>query len=436
MPIDSCPSCGNEIYAPYVYCNACSWEAKGKQKREIEREVERERSSKLRKEKGRREPSRRNKRDRDEEWEPVPSEEPPRRKGRRRPSEDEYEDWSAKSSRKGSRRKGKRRAREDKYEDWAPAPSRKRSGRGRRREAPPEEEYEEWEAPRERRRPPKRAKPMEIPCKCGGTIVVKSNKRPINIECPECGRTGTLKSAPPEEPEPSEDHGRRPPRRSTRAQKEYEEQLWGGREEEVKYCDSCGTRLSRDDFCPRCGTRREAHTRKFVSYDQPYSEPYGSPYDQPYEHPYSEPPESQDYPYEREEKGGFFGRRRKPAREPVAKKPRKGKCKDCGSKNLQFYDDGTGRCPNCGRTFQWHDKGPRGGRPDYEEEPRGGRDRDKDRGRGRRGGGRKKPQPSPPPSAADYDQPADEFYCPECGLPMRYIPEYQQYYCDYCKEYE
>jgi hypothetical protein len=36
-------------------------------------------------------------------------------------------------------------------------------------------------------------KPKTITCKCGGKIVIKSSKRPIKIECPECGRTGTLK---------------------------------------------------------------------------------------------------------------------------------------------------------------------------------------------------------------------------------------------------
>ena len=34
-------------------------------------------------------------------------------------------------------------------------------------------------------------------------------------------------------------------------------------------------------------------------------------------------------------------------------KPTKGKCAYCGSDLLEFYDDGTGICLNCGRTFSW-----------------------------------------------------------------------------------
>ncbi len=34
-------------------------------------------------------------------------------------------------------------------------------------------------------------------------------------------------------------------------------------------------------------------------------------------------------------------------------KPTRGKCAYCGSDLLEFYDDGTGICLNCGRTFSW-----------------------------------------------------------------------------------
>jgi hypothetical protein len=203
--------------------------------------------------------------------------------------------------------------------------------------------------------------------------------------------------------------------------------VWGAREEEVKYCDSCGTRLSADNFCPRCGTQRKPYSRTFVSYDQPESNQYGPHYGHSYEPQYT--PEYSDYPeddyYERgprDEPRGIFGRKKdRVRRKEKVKKPKKGKCKDCGSKNLQFYDDGTGRCPNCGRTFQW--SGSTGKRPSRYE---------KDHDRGRRG---HRQSDHYSPQYADQDQ-EQEFYCPECGLPMRYISEYQQYYCDYCKEYE
>ncbi len=35
------------------------------------------------------------------------------------------------------------------------------------------------------------------------------------------------------------------------------------------------------------------------------------------------------------------------------KKPTKGRCAYCGSDMLEFYDDGSGICLNCGRTFSW-----------------------------------------------------------------------------------
>ena len=37
----------------------------------------------------------------------------------------------------------------------------------------------------------------------------------------------------------------------------------------------------------------------------------------------------------------------------LVKKPAKGRCAYCGSDMLEFYDDGSGICLNCGRTFSW-----------------------------------------------------------------------------------
>jgi hypothetical protein len=34
-----------------------------------------------------------------------------------------------------------------------------------------------------------------ITCKCGGAITVDSPKRPIEIQCPECGRKGVVEAA-------------------------------------------------------------------------------------------------------------------------------------------------------------------------------------------------------------------------------------------------
>jgi len=65
--------------------------------------------------------------------------------------------------------------------------------------------------PRRRRRPPPPPppsnpgsgyEPLSITCKCGGLITVDSPERPIDIQCPECGRKGTVEAADdPEHPD-------------------------------------------------------------------------------------------------------------------------------------------------------------------------------------------------------------------------------------------
>ena len=90
---ENCPECGNEIYKPYKYCNACGWE-KEEEKRTTEGKTDRTQSEK--------------------------------------------------------------------------------------------------ESKKEIKEKPK--KPFKIKCKCGETIIIKSSKRPIKIECPSCGRKGTIKA--------------------------------------------------------------------------------------------------------------------------------------------------------------------------------------------------------------------------------------------------
>ncbi len=41
----------------------------------------------------------------------------------------------------------------------------------------------------------------------------------------------------------------------------------------------------------------------------------------------------------------------------MVEKPTEGLCSRCDSESLEFYDDGSGRCLNCGRNFRWADKG-------------------------------------------------------------------------------
>ncbi len=42
--------------------------------------------------------------------------------------------------------------------------------------------------------------------------------------------------------------------------------------------------------------------------------------------------------------------------QPVIEKPKEGICAKCGSTNLSFFDDGTGKCNNCDRVFNWKEK--------------------------------------------------------------------------------
>ncbi len=37
----------------------------------------------------------------------------------------------------------------------------------------------------------------------------------------------------------------------------------------------------------------------------------------------------------------------------MVEKPKEGICSQCGTEELEFYDDGTGSCSNCGRVFRW-----------------------------------------------------------------------------------
>lgn len=40
----------------------------------------------------------------------------------------------------------------------------------------------------------------------------------------------------------------------------------------------------------------------------------------------------------------------------MVEKPEEGICSRCDSENLEFYDDGSGRCLDCGRAFRWASK--------------------------------------------------------------------------------
>ncbi len=302
MEYKHCPECGNEIYKPYEYCNACGWE-KGEGEEEELKEVEAEGKAK---------------------------------------------------------KKGKKKEKEEKVKTKAAAEK----------------------------------KPIKIKCKCGASIKVKSTKRPLTIECPKCGRKGTIKAPPttekpdkakkPEKPKKPEktptpkQEAQRPldkkgkkrsdlksksrpdkiPGKKGGAPKKHERPKRDREKFEEEYCPDCGTRLGMTGLCPKCGYRSGPGPS------------YGA----------------------REATGGRRKSKHKPPKGAREIKPKKGICSKCNSKNLRFYDDGSGRCGNCGREFRWD-----GGASRMQE---------------------------------------DEYECQKCGDLLEWIEDYQRWYCHTCEEYQ
>lgn len=304
MEEDTCPDCGNEIYKPYTYCNACGWE-KGEEE------------------------------------------------------EEEKEEKKGKKAKKDKKAKGKKEPKEEKK---------------------------------------KETKPLKIKCKCGATIKVKSSKRPIKVECPECGRTGTIKEpAKPEKEKISEPEkeklkkskgkeekrkGKKPQEKSAKKSKERAEEDKKRKKGKVPgpadpktpktkdrmrrkvedtdedYCPECGTRLAVTGVCPNCGYRAGP----------------GRAYKAP-----------DDVKHKK-------GKKHKPPKGARSVKPKKGICSKCNSKKLRFYDDGSGRCSDCGREFRWD-----GGASRVQE---------------------------------------DEYECPKCGELLEWIEDYQRWYCYKCEKYQ
>ena len=133
--------------------------------------------------------------------------------------------------------------------------------------------------------------------------------------------------------------------------------------EREEYCPDCGLVLSETGECSNCdfGTRKKSSGKD--------KDPYSS--------------------------GKSKSRHRRPNDEPPKSayvvKPIKGKCSSCGSKNLRFFDDGSGRCTNCGKEFSF------GGESSRIQEK--------------------------------------EYYCQHCRKPLEFVEEYERWYCYSCNEY-
>lgn len=130
-----------------------------------------------------------------------------------------------------------------------------------RREDEEEEEVEDLEA--EERRPPKKYKPVTIPCpKCKSKILVKSPKRPIVIRCENCGAKGTLKAEKPKPPKkrpPAEKEEKKPPAKPMRVP-----------------CPKCKTKITIETDerpvsikCPKCGAKGTIKAKKGEKKEKP-----------------------------------------------------------------------------------------------------------------------------------------------------------------------
>ena len=96
-----------------------------------------------------------------------------------------------------------------------------------------------------------KADPMMIPCvRCGYKIKVATSKRPIKIECPKCGKKGTLKTPPPGA-SPSKERKSSPKNDRKKSEKPMEIP-----------CPRCKTKITIKSKkrpyqleCPKCGKR-------------------------------------------------------------------------------------------------------------------------------------------------------------------------------------
>jgi predicted RNA-binding Zn-ribbon protein involved in translation (DUF1610 family) len=313
---DHCPECGNEIYMPYTYCNACGWEKKEEDEEKVEK----------------------------------------KKKGGKSTSKKK----SKMEAKKGSKKK---------------------------------EKTEEMPV-----------KPLKITCKCGGVIRIKSKKRPLKFKCPDCGKRGELKG-----PEPVISKTKEKPKKSKSKSKSYsqesEDEEFGEFDEfdEFEEDEVEEAKKVKPEKRPKSDFERKERPKPRPK-PRPKARPRARPRERPRERsreglrerPKEKPGERRsERSKERPVSTAKKPRRKKPKFEPPESayvvKPVKGKCSSCNSRNLRFFDDGSGRCTNCGKEFSW-------------------------------GGGSSRIQKK-------------EYFCQRCRKPLEYIEEYKQWYCYNCNEY-
>ncbi len=303
---DHCPKCGNEIYKPYTYCNACGWEKSEKDEKSKKGKI----------------------------GEKVSSKKKSPKKDKRMPSKERGID--------------------------------------------------------------KTLVPLKITCKCGGIIRIKSSKRPLKFQCPKCGRKGLLKDTKKVTKSTVDKHDKKP-------SKEPLEKSFDKRKSKLKM-----KKRQKGDI---------DKTSEFDDFEDEFEdkdfEEYGDEGFKGYEEEKFDDfrPKSRAKPVREERVKHRLDRdteiRYKPSHgvskkhkkipkhkiptSAYAKKQIKGVCSWCKSRNIRYFDDGSGRCSNCGKEFHW-------------------------------GGGPSRIQKK-------------EYLCQRCKEPLEYIEEYDSWYCYSCKEY-
>ena len=284
---EHCPKCGNEIYKPYKYCNACGWDkSQDKQTKGQKDDLDEEELDEL------------------EEFEEL----------------DEFEDED--KTRSPSIKSSKKAKIKDKVH--------KKSKLGKKgtkiEKIQSEPDISEG------------FKPLKITCKCGGVIKIKTAKRPLKFRCPDCGRKGELKGSGPKKPK-----GPVTPKAS-RTDK-------------------------RTDMDMSIPTKSKHKVQPEKDYDRDYEKGH------------------MKRPEPKKRKRPKF----EPPKDAYVVKPVKGKCTWCGSRNLRYFDDGSGRCANCGKEFNFGGDSSRILKKEY--------------------------------------------LCQHCRKPLEFIEQYQRWYCYNCGEY-
>lgn len=219
---------------------------------------------------------------------------------------------------------------------------------------------------KEKKKAPTKAesgKTIKIKCKCGGDIKIKSTSKPVKIKCPDCGRTGVFKGI-------GKSEGAKPKSKPKKEKVSKSVDVKERREPGAR--DGKRARREDHDHRERKHNKKEktGHKESVRTKVRPRSR-------------------SED-DLDRRPRGRKRPTHRPPAHSKVVKHI-KGRCSRCQSRNLRFFDDGSGRCADCGKEFK-----------------------------SSRGASRIQKK---------------EYLCEHCREPLEFVKEYDRWYCYKCNEY-